>query len=278
MPRSPDGTYNLPNADVAPGDEVSSAWANSTMNDIADALTDSLDRDGNGGMRAPLLFGDGSAAAPGVSYIAEPSSGMFRAATGDIRISVLGSELFRWSGGKAQVWVNAAWADVLYESGPGTIGDGTANNQVPLWNNTNGTWEAGTLAALNVSYDPTGNASISGTTVQAALDSADGSIASLNTHVSDTSIHWDDAPVDGVTYNRRDGTWVQSVAGISDHSALNGLTVGDDHPQYLNNTRGDARYYLSGAKVNDSSLWDGYTIEVTATPGTDPNTIYFIPV
>ena len=34
--------------------------------------------------------------------------------------------------------------------------------------------------------------------------------------------------------------------GINDHSALDGLALGDDHPQYLNNTRGDARYSLLG--------------------------------
>lgn len=31
--------------------------------------------------------------------------------------------------------------------------------------------------------------------------------------------------------------------GVSAHGALSGLATGDDHPQYLNNTRGDARYY-----------------------------------
>jgi hypothetical protein len=30
--------------------------------------------------------------------------------------------------------------------------------------------------------------------------------------------------------------------GVTDHGALTGL-ADDDHPQYLNNTRGDTRYY-----------------------------------
>lgn len=35
--------------------------------------------------------------------------------------------------------------------------------------------------------------------------------------------------------------------GVSAHSALTGLTTGDDHTQYLNNTRGDARYAALGS-------------------------------
>lgn len=37
---------------------------------------------------------------------------------------------------------------------------------------------------------------------------------------------------------------IASRAGVTAHSALTGLPVGDDHPQYLNNARGDARYLL----------------------------------
>ncbi len=35
-------------------------------------------------------------------------------------------------------------------------------------------------------------------------------------------------------------------ASLDEHSELKGLTVGDDHTQYHNDTRGDARYYLQG--------------------------------
>ncbi len=34
-------------------------------------------------------------------------------------------------------------------------------------------------------------------------------------------------------------------AGVTDHGALTGL-ADDDHAQYHNNTRGDARYYTQG--------------------------------
>lgn len=47
------------------------------------------------------------------------------------------------------------------------------------------------------------------------------------------------AKVDGTDYNTE---WVDSSGGSSDHGALTGLGD-DDHTQYHNNARGDARYY-----------------------------------
>lgn len=43
--------------------------------------------------------------------------------------------------------------------------------------------------------------------------------------------------------NPTGGSGGGSGGGVSIHGALSGLSA-DDHPQYLNNTRGDARYYL----------------------------------
>jgi hypothetical protein len=47
------------------------------------------------------------------------------------------------------------------------------------------------------------------------------------------------AKIDGTDYNTE---WVDSSGGSSDHGALTGLGD-DDHTQYHNNARGDARYY-----------------------------------
>ena len=60
MPRSPQGLYTLPPGNpVTPGTLIESAWANNTMNDVADALTQSLPRDGSAPMTGPLtLNGD----------------------------------------------------------------------------------------------------------------------------------------------------------------------------------------------------------------------------
>jgi hypothetical protein len=43
-------------------------------------------------------------------------------------------------------------------------------------------------------------------------------------------------------YLRADGTWTAPPAGVTDHGALSGL-ADDDHSQYHNDARGDARYY-----------------------------------
>ena len=68
MARDGNGTYSLPLADVQSGTVIASAWANTTMDDIAVALTDSLDRRGRGGMLASLRFTDGSYDDPGAGW------------------------------------------------------------------------------------------------------------------------------------------------------------------------------------------------------------------
>jgi len=58
LPRGSDGTYSLPNGTlVNSGDTVLPSQHNPAFNDVAQALTNSLDRNGSGGMRAPLDMG-----------------------------------------------------------------------------------------------------------------------------------------------------------------------------------------------------------------------------
>lgn len=57
MSRDGTGAYNLPNPAVVTGTPISSADYNATMADMAAALTDSLARDGQGAMQAPLAMG-----------------------------------------------------------------------------------------------------------------------------------------------------------------------------------------------------------------------------
>ncbi len=58
MSRNNTGTYALPTGNpVQFGTLISPIWANSTLNDIATALSDSLSRSGKGGMTAPLNMG-----------------------------------------------------------------------------------------------------------------------------------------------------------------------------------------------------------------------------
>ena len=58
MPRASDGSYSLPPGTiVSSGDTIEPSQHNPAMQDIAQALGNSLDRNGSGGMRAPLNMG-----------------------------------------------------------------------------------------------------------------------------------------------------------------------------------------------------------------------------
>jgi microcystin-dependent protein len=58
MPRSPDGTYSLPSGTlVNTGDTLLTSQHNPPMQDLASAVSASLDRDGLGGMRSVLSMG-----------------------------------------------------------------------------------------------------------------------------------------------------------------------------------------------------------------------------
>lgn len=117
MARNSSGTYSLPAGNpVVAGTTIEATWANDTMSDIAEALTNSLARDGKGGMLAPLRFADGSAASPSAAFSNETGSGLYRVSAGVIAWSILGTQRLR---------LNATGATVtgtLTTSGAATFG------------------------------------------------------------------------------------------------------------------------------------------------------------
>ena len=91
MPRNTSGVYTLPSGNpVVSGTLIESVWANSTLSDVAAAITSSLDRNGNGAMLAVLKGTDGTAVAPSFTFSAESSTGMFRAGAGQLGFTILG--------------------------------------------------------------------------------------------------------------------------------------------------------------------------------------------
>ena len=59
MSRNGSGTYNLPAGNpVVTGTTISSTWANTTLNDIANALTGSVAADGQTAMTGALQMGN----------------------------------------------------------------------------------------------------------------------------------------------------------------------------------------------------------------------------
>jgi len=74
MPRNVSGTYSLPLPPVVANTVIQSAWANTTTDDIAQGITDSLDRNGRGGMIAPFRLVDGSVLQPAFAFSSESSA------------------------------------------------------------------------------------------------------------------------------------------------------------------------------------------------------------
>jgi hypothetical protein len=79
MPRNAAGVYTLPVGNpVVTNTDIESAWANTTLADLATEVQSSLDRTGRGAMLAQFKAYDGILANPGISFGAELSSGFAR--------------------------------------------------------------------------------------------------------------------------------------------------------------------------------------------------------
>jgi hypothetical protein len=91
MPRNLSGVYTLPAGNpVVPGTTIDAAWANSTLEDISNELTNSLSRTGAGGMLAPFRIADGNVTGPGLSFLNETNTGYYRVGAGSVAFSILG--------------------------------------------------------------------------------------------------------------------------------------------------------------------------------------------
>ena len=99
MARNASGIYSLPLPDVSPDEIISASWANTTLNDIEQAITDSLPRDGSAPMTGPFKLSDGTASLPAFAFNSEASTGLFRPAAGILAITVSGTERARFKGG-----------------------------------------------------------------------------------------------------------------------------------------------------------------------------------
>jgi hypothetical protein len=97
MPRNAAGFYTLPLPPVEPNTVIEADWANTTMDDLAEAVTNSLSRFGQGGMAAPFRIVDGTAANPSLSFVTEPSSGLFKQSSGVVGMSVQGVVRQTWN-------------------------------------------------------------------------------------------------------------------------------------------------------------------------------------
>lgn len=93
MPRDSSGNCTLytPGNPVTTGTTIASAWGNNTLTDIINMLTNSLDRSGNGGMLNQFKAVDGTAGAPGISFVSEPATGLYRIGANQVGLSIGGA-------------------------------------------------------------------------------------------------------------------------------------------------------------------------------------------
>ena len=92
MPRNGAGVFNLAQPAFQSQTPISSSAVNSDLSDIADGLTGSLPRDGQGAMTAVLPL-----AATGFNYAADPNTGMSRSASDEQIITCGGTVIARFS-------------------------------------------------------------------------------------------------------------------------------------------------------------------------------------
>ena len=140
MPRDASGNMTLVAGNpVQSNTVISSTWANPTMSDLANELTQSLDRSGRGGMLVPFLNVDGTAGAPGITFTNEPVSGIYLFGTNDVRVSINAGDVVMFIDATAQtvgeqkpflIWNGLAWEAPVTQSNinlssPPPIGDVT---------------------------------------------------------------------------------------------------------------------------------------------------------
>ena len=99
MPRDSSGNYTLPNAPFTPGTTIQSSPVNGNFSDIASTLTASIATDGSSPITGVIKFSSGSAAAPGITFTNDTTSGIYLVSGGNVGIS---------GGGVLQLTVNSS--------------------------------------------------------------------------------------------------------------------------------------------------------------------------
>jgi len=95
MPRQANGRYTLPEGNpVVNGSIIEADWANLTMDDLAQAISDCLDTNGTNTLKAPIKLVNGTASSPALSFLADASTGIYRDANGYVAVSYKGVPVF----------------------------------------------------------------------------------------------------------------------------------------------------------------------------------------
>jgi microcystin-dependent protein len=182
MARDGSGNYLLPSGNpVVSGTTITSTHFNTTLNDVAAALTGSLPRNGEASMTGPFRLSDGSPSTPAFGFNAEASTGLFRPTTNTLAFSVGGSERLRIAGGNIIIGSTSDGGQKLQVTGTASItGNTTVGGTFAVTGNTALTGDlaiTGTTTGVTKAMVGLGNVDNTtdvgkpiSTAVQAALD------------------------------------------------------------------------------------------------------------
>ena len=203
MPRNGSGSASLAEPAFVPNTPISSSAVNSDLSDIADMLTGSLARDGQGGMTSVLPLAN-----TGFSYLTDPNTGMRRTAADTQAIS---------AGGVDAVTITSTAVDVI-----GLKVAGSDVFPVPTAQIAD---KAVTLAKL---YHPTATSRLLGSDSNAALVITGAAAAAglIRLSVADTSTFATSqvkTVSDVVGTTEANGTWTITVVDAT-HIDLQGST------------------------------------------------------
>lgn len=200
MPRDANGNYTLPAGNpVVTDTNIESTWANNTMQDVAAEMTDSLSRSGKGALTGPLQVIDESGGVPGLAFGNEPTSGVKRAAAGDVRMQVQGTDRMRWRAGASQVpevQVAGVWKEVALLEAARKVMQGVGGETAVWFHNATvpaaAGWElkVADTNARNLTIAPGGATPVGGGTIDGDIDP---SAATLDVTVTNVSV---DLPAD----------------------------------------------------------------------------------
>jgi hypothetical protein len=152
MPRDGNGNW-VPLSPVVGGTAITSAWANGLMTSFGQDVTESLDRNGRGGMLTSFTLVDGNAANPGWAFVTEPNTGMRRSDPGEVVLGILGTGVMRWQPNTAAIWTGSAWETIITSGTPGQVGvsPGTTDGDTLEWDTSgSGNWVVSPLKMVPV--------------------------------------------------------------------------------------------------------------------------------
>src|SRR5215469_6085102 len=93
MSRNGSGTYVLPNPAFVAGTAINPTPVNGNFSDIASALTQSISADGQTPLTGAIKFTSGTAAAPGITFASDSTTGPYLSSVGTLGLAAGGTSI-----------------------------------------------------------------------------------------------------------------------------------------------------------------------------------------